>query len=221
VKRILMLLSTVLPWDMRRSILQNQFGYQIHPSCRIGLCWISPSRLIMEEGSRIDHLTLCKNIDLLHLKAHSSIGRGNWITGFPLGPSPHFAEEKDRQPQLILGEHSAITHRHLIDCTSSVTIGKFTTVAGFQSQIITHTIDIERSRQTSAPVRIGDYCFVGTNSVLLGGSALPDFCVLGAKSLLSKIFTETYQLYGGVPASPIRKLSPDCKYFRRTEGFVV
>ena len=97
MKRILMLLSTVLPWDMRRSILQNQFGYQIHPSCRIGFCWISPSRLIMEEGSRIDHLTLCKNIDLLHLKAHSSIGRGNWITGFPLGPSPHFAEEKDRQ----------------------------------------------------------------------------------------------------------------------------
>jgi acyl-[acyl carrier protein]--UDP-N-acetylglucosamine O-acyltransferase len=221
VKRILMLLSTVLPWDMRRSILQKQFGYQIHPSCRIGFCWISPSRLIMEEGSRIDHLTLCKNIDLLHLKAHSSIGRGNWITGFPLGLSPHFAEEKDRQPQLILGEHSAITHRHLIDCTGSVTIGKFTTVAGFQSQIITHTIDIERSRQTSAPVRIGDYCFVGTNSVLLGGSALPDFCVLGAKSLLNKTFTETYQLYGGVPAGPIQKLSPDFKYFRRTEGFVV
>jgi carbonic anhydrase/acetyltransferase-like protein (isoleucine patch superfamily) len=70
-------------------------------------------------------------------------------------------------------------------------------------------------------VRIGDYCFVGTNSVLLGGGALPDFCVLGAKSLLNKAFTETYQLYGGVPAQPIQKLSPDCKYFLRTEGFVV
>jgi len=70
-------------------------------------------------------------------------------------------------------------------------------------------------------VRIGDYCFVGTNSVLLGGSALPDFCVLGAKSLLNKTFTETYQLYGGVPARPIQKLSPDCKYFQRTKGFVV
>jgi acetyltransferase-like isoleucine patch superfamily enzyme len=221
VKRILMLLSLFFPWEMRRSILQRQFGYQIHPSCRLGFCWIFPSRLIMEEGSRIDHLTLCKNIDLLHMKAHSSIGRGNWITGFPIGPSRHFAAEKDRQPQLTLGQHSAITHRHLIDCTNTVTIGHFTTVAGFQSQIITHTIDIEQSRQTSAPVQIGNYCFVGTNSVLLGGSVLPDFSVLGAKSLLNKNFTETYQLYGGVPARPIQKLSPEYKYFQRTEGFVV
>jgi carbonic anhydrase/acetyltransferase-like protein (isoleucine patch superfamily) len=221
VKKILMLLSLCLPWAMRRSLLEKQFGCKIHSTCKIGFAWILPSRLVMEEGSRIDHLTVCKNIDLLHLKAHSSIGRGNWITGFPLGPSRHFAEEKDRQPRLIVGEHSAITHRHLIDCTNSVTIGDFTTIAGFQSQIITHTIDIERNSQTSAPVRIGNYCFVGTNSVLLGGSALPDFCVLGAKSLLNKALTETYQLYGGVPARPIQKLSPDCKYFQRTEGFVV
>jgi len=216
-----MLVSFLLPWEMRRSLLERQFGFKIHPTCRIGISWIAPSRLIMEEGARIDHLTVCKNIDLLHLKAHSSIGRGNWITGFPLGQSRHFAHQQDRQPQLIVGEHSAITHRHLIDCTNSVTIGKFTTVAGFQSQVITHWIDIEQSRQTSAPARVGDYCFVGTNCVLIGGSALPDFCVLGAKSLLNKAFTETYQLYGGVPAQSIQKLSPDCKYFQRTEGFVV
>lgn len=220
MKNVLMLLSLCLPWGVRRSFLEKQFGYTIHPSCRIGFSFIFPTRLIMEEGSRIGNLTMCKNIDLLHLKAHTSIGNGNWITGFPLGPSRHFAEEKDRQPQLIVGEHSAITHRHLIDCTSSVVIGKFTTVAGFQSQIITHRIDIEKNRQTSAPVRIGDYCFVGTNCVLLGGSALPDFCVLGAKSLLNKAFSESHQLYGGVPARPIEELSPDCEYFRRTEGFV-
>jgi UDP-3-O-[3-hydroxymyristoyl] glucosamine N-acyltransferase len=221
VKKFLAFLGFFLPWGLRRSILEKQLGYKIHPSCKIGFAWVVPSRLIMEEGSRIDHLTVCKNIDLLHLKAHASIGRGNWITGFPLGPSRHFAEEKDRRPELIVGEHSAITHRHLIDCTNSVTIGKFTTVAGFQSQVITHSIDIEKSRQTSAPVRIGDYCFIGTNCVLLGGSAVPDFCVLGAKSLLNKSFTEPYHLYGGVPARPVQKLSADCKYFQRTEGFVV
>ncbi len=175
----------------------------------------------MEEGSSIGHLTLCKNIDLLHLGAHSTIGRGNWITGFPLGPSPHFYNEKDRRPQLILGEHTSITHRHLIDCTSSVTIGRFTTFAGFQSQILTHSIDVEKNCQASSPVRIGDYCFVGTNCVILGGSILPDFSVLGAKSLLNKSFTESYQLYGGVPAEPIKKLSPDYAYFRRTVGFVI
>ena len=221
MKKALILLSFFLPWGVRRSFLEKQFGYKIHPSCRIGFSCVCPTRLIMEEASRIEHLTVCKNIDLLHLKKHASIGRGNWITGFPLGPAWHFAQEKDRRPELIVGEHSAITHRHLIDCTNSVTIGRFTTFAGFQSQILTHSIDIEKNCQSSSPVRVGDYCFIGTNCVLLGGSALPDFCVLGAKSLLNKSFTESYQLYGGVPARPIEKLSPDCEYFRRTEGFVV
>jgi len=91
VKTFLMLLSFLLPWQLRRSFLEKQFGYQIHPTARIGFAWILPNRLIMEEGSRIGSATVCKNIDLLHLKAHAMIGRANWITGFPLGPSPHFA----------------------------------------------------------------------------------------------------------------------------------
>jgi acetyltransferase-like isoleucine patch superfamily enzyme len=221
VKTFLMLLSFLLPWQLRRSFLEKQFGYQIHPTARIGFAWILPNRLIMEESSRIGSATVCKNIDLLHLKAHAIIGRANWITGFPLGPSPHFAHQTDRRPELIVGEHTAITNRHLLDCTNSVTIGRFTTFAGFYSQIITHSIDIEENRQSSKPVHIGDSCFVGTNCVLLGGSALPDYSVLGAKSLLNKSFTETYQLYGGVPARAVKSLSRDCKYFQRTEGFVV
>ena len=221
MKTILMTLSFLLPWQLRRAFLEKQFGYQIHPTARIGFAWILPNRLIMGERSSIGAATLCKNIDLLHLKAHAIIGRGNWITGFPLGPSRHFAHQTDRRPELIIGEHSAITNRHLLDCTNSVTIGKFTTFAGFHSQIISHSIDLEQNRQSSEPVRVGDYCFVGTNCVLLGGSALPDFCILGAKSLLNKSFTETYQLYGGVPARPIKSLPRDYKYFQRTEGFVV
>jgi hypothetical protein len=220
VNEVLKWLSLLLPWSMRRSLLEKQFGYQLHPTSRIGLAWIFPKRLVLEAGAEIGHLTVCKHLDLLHLKAHSSIGRGNWITGFPSGDSRHFAAEKDRRPELIVGEHSAITNRHLIDCTSAVTVGSFTTVAGFQTQFLTHTIDLELNRQSSRPIRIGDYCFVGTNCVVLGGSALPDYSVLGAKSLLNKTLTESHQLYGGVPAKPLHKLSPDLAYFHRTTGFV-
>lgn len=216
-----MLLSVLLPWSVRRAILETRFGYTIHPTSRIGLAWVFPDHLIMEANTSIGHLTLCKNIALLHLREHAVIGRGNWITGFPLGPSKHFAEEHDRRPELIVGEHSAITHRHLIDCTNSITIGKFTTFAGFRSQMLTHSIDIARNRQASARISIGDYCFVGTDSVMLGGSALPDFCVLGAKSLLNKSFTQTHRLYGGVPARELQELPVDYAYFTRTEGFVV
>jgi hypothetical protein len=221
VKKLLMFFSLLLPWRLRRAFLEKQFGYTIHPTSRIGLAWVFPERLIMEAQTSIGHLTVCKSIALLHLHAHALIGRGNWITGFPLGPSEHFAHETDRRPELIVGEHAAITHRHLIDCTNRITIGRFTTVAGFQSQMLTHSIDLKLNRQASAPIRIGAYCFLGTNCVLLGGSALPDFCTLGAKSLLNKTFTETHHLYGGVPARQLQSLPPDYAYFQRTKGFVV
>ena len=216
-----MFFSLLLPWSIRRDFLQKQFGFTIHPTARIGLAWIFPERLIMEANSSIGHLTLCKNIALLHRGEQVSVGRGNWITGFPLGPSPHFASETERRPELIIGAHSAITHRHLIDCTNTITIGRFTTVAGFHSQMLTHSIDLAHNRQASAAIRIGDYCFVGTNCVLLGGSAVPDFCVLGAKSLVNKAFTETHQLYGGVPAKAVQALPTDYAYFNRTTGFVI
>jgi acetyltransferase-like isoleucine patch superfamily enzyme len=174
----------------------------------------------MGPHSKIGTFTLCKGLDLLQLDAYASIGRGNWITGFPSGSKTFFAHQEDRKPILIVGEHSAITNRHLIDCTNAVTIGRFTTLAGFQSQILTHSIDLAESRQSSQPVRIGDYCFIGTKVVLLGGSELPSYCVLGAMSLLNKPLADEYTLYGGVPAKAIKKLNKDDKYFTRPKGFV-
>jgi len=220
LNQLLMFLSILLPWPARRSILEKQFGYSIHPTSRIGLAWICPRRLIMEENSRIGHFTLCKNIDLLHLGAHAIIGQLNWITGFPSGNSRHFAHQMDRHPELILEAHAGISSRHLIDCTARVRIGAFATVAGFRSQLVTHSIDLPAGRQSSEPIEIGEYSFVGTEAVILGGSSLPHHSVLAAKSLLNKKWDEPYRLYGGVPAKPLKELPQDMEYFRRKEGFV-
>jgi hypothetical protein len=220
MKTLLGLLSLLLPWGLRRSFLEKQFGFSIHPSSRIGLAWIFPRRLVMEEGSRIGHLTLCKNIDLLHLGAHSVVGQLNWITGFPSGPNRHFAHQPDRRPELIVEQHAGISSRHLIDCTARVRIGAFATIGGFRSQLLTHSIDFAAGRQTAEPIEIGEYCFTGTNSVMLGGSVLPHHSILGAQSLLNKKWDEPYRLYAGVPARPVKELSPELGYFRRTEGFV-
>jgi acetyltransferase-like isoleucine patch superfamily enzyme len=220
MKTLLGFFSLLLPWSLRRSFLEKQFGYSIHPSCRIGFAWIFPRRLVMEEGSRIGHLTLCKNIDLLHLGEHAIVGQLNWITGFPSGPSRHFSHQPDRRPELIVERHAGISSRHLFDCTARIRIGAFATIGGFRSQLMTHTIDFAAGRQSAEPIDIGEYSFTGTNSVMLGGSALPHHSVLGAQSLLNRKWEEPYRLYAGVPAKPLKELSPDMEYFRRAEGFV-
>ena len=101
-----------------------------------------------------------------------------------------------------------------------LSIGAFSTIAGYQTQFLTHSIDIEAGRQRSRPIVIGEYCFVGTQSVLLGGSVIPSFSVLGAKSLLADSFVEPYWLYGGVPAKPIKPLNHKAAYFCRAIGHV-
>ena len=220
MKPLLYLLAILLPWPLRRIVLTSVFGYKLDPKSRIGFAWIMPEHLVMDRDSSIGALTVCRGIKLLHLKQNACIGRGNWITGFPSGKHKHFAHQPDRRPELIVGEHSAITNRHILDCTNSVTIGAFTTFGGFRSQVLTHSIDLQNCRQTSTPIAIGDYSFVGTDCVLLGGSSLPDHSVLGAKSLLNKSYTESFWLYGGVPARPIVRISPDAQYFRRQSGFI-
>lgn len=220
MKTLLRLISIILPWELRRRLLEKQFGYQIHPTSYIGFSWICARRLIMEENSRIGHLTVCREIDLLQLGANSIIGQLNWITGFPTGKSRHFAHQTDRRPELILAPHAGISSRHMIDCTARIRIGAFATVAGFRSQLLTHSIDLAAGRQSSEPIEIGEYCFVGTNCVILGGCSLPHHSVLGAKSLLNESYANPYQLYAGVPAKPVKELSGDLQYFRRKEGFV-
>ncbi|MEJ1964423.1 MAG: acyltransferase [Gammaproteobacteria bacterium] len=171
--------------------------------------------------SSIGHLTVCKGLELLAIGEHSIIGRLNWISAYPLGQPPHFAHMTDRKPQLLIGEHAAITHRHIIDCTEEVVIGAYATVAGYRSQILTHSIDLRECRQHAQPVRIGRYTFIGTACTILGGSAVPDYSVVAANALLNKAHEERYRLYAGVPAKAVSELDPGMKYFSRGTGFIV
>jgi carbonic anhydrase/acetyltransferase-like protein (isoleucine patch superfamily) len=62
---------------------------------------------------------------------------------------------------------------------------------------------------------------VSTACTVLGGASLPDYCVLGAHSLLNKAFSDTHRLYAGVPAEPRRELATDLGYFKRKTGVVI
>jgi hypothetical protein len=220
LRLIIATFSVVLPWPLRRLVLQRFLGYRMHPTSRIGFSLVACDHLLMEENSRIGHLNVFKGLRLVHLSSDSSIGSLNWITGYPAGCTRHFSSEADRRPELYLGCHAAVTNRHLLDCTARVSIGAFATFAGFRSQILTHSIDLKHSRQASSPVSIGEYSFVGSDCVILGGSVLPSRSVLGAKSLLNKSFSESYWLYGGVPARPLKELPAEWAYFVRARGFV-
>lgn len=211
----------LLPWRLRRVLLNHIFGYEISPKAHIGFSYIYPKYLKMADGSKINHKVIALHLDKIEMGTNTSIGRGCWITGFPIGSkSKHFSHDTKRKSELILGNDSAITKNHHIDCTNSVHIGSYVTIAGYNSQLLTHSIDVYENRQDSHPIEIGDYCFVSTGVTILGGSKLPAHSVLGAGAVLNKMYDKEYFLYGGVPAKPIKEIPQSAKYFIRKEGYV-
>ncbi|MBH2018610.1 MAG: acyltransferase [Burkholderiales bacterium] len=221
IKVILHLLLIFLPFKLKRFFYKKLFNFEIHTSARIGMSLVMPEALYMDQYSSIGNFNVIKGVTKVTLGLSASISNLNWISGFPINTnSLHFSDQSNRVPALILGDHSAITNRHLIDCTDTVTFGRFSTFAGFRSQILTHSISIVDSRQRSGPVIIGDYTFTGTGSIILPNSFLPNFSVLGAGAVLNKKYNEEYFLYAGNPARPVKKLGCDAVYFNRKSGFV-
>ena len=219
-KEVLVVSKSVapLPQRLKHVWLRLVFGWKIDPSARIGFCLLTAESVQMGAGSRIGHFTAIRNIWHLALADHATIGPFNWIFGVPR-VSSHF-KGVERDSSLQLGEHSAITARHMIDVTDSISIGSFSTVAGFRSQLLTHSIRIADSRQGCKPISIGRYCFIGTEATVLGGVDIPDFVIVGAKALVSSTLTDSYYLYGGVPAAKIKPVGKDSAYFHRTIGRV-
>jgi acetyltransferase-like isoleucine patch superfamily enzyme len=221
VWRILVaLLSTPMPWVIRRRILNYFLGYKIHPSAHIGYSLIMARRVELAAGASVRHLSLFKGLDLLRLGEHAKVGNLNWISATSSESPVHFVEQRNRKPELIVNDHAAITNRHLLDCTNSIRVGRFSTVAGFRSQFLTHSIDLQEARQWSDTIEIGEYCFVGTGCIVLGGSRLPDHSILAAGSVLRDRYDQERTIYAGVPAVRKKDVPEDWKYFSRTIGFV-
>src|SRR5262249_4421833 len=48
----------MLPWPLKRPLLRLFYGYELHPTSRIGFAWVFPRRLVMQPHTRIGHLTV-------------------------------------------------------------------------------------------------------------------------------------------------------------------
>ena len=116
MKKLLSLLVVALPWPLKRWLLRKVWGYRIADSARIGLSYIFPGELEMDEHAYIGHFNVAIHLGRVVCGAYSRIERGNWITGHPPAGA-HFTHRAGRDPSLLLGAHAAVTKSHIIDCT--------------------------------------------------------------------------------------------------------
>lgn len=61
---------------------------------------------------------------------------------------------------------------------------------------------------SSPPVKIGDNCWLGANSVILPGVEIGNHTVVAAGSVVTKSFSDSDQMIAGVPAKVVKRLPP-------------
>lgn len=89
-------------------------------------------------------------------------------------------------------------------------IGDYTAISA-NVGIITSNHDpyCNKNYTPTRDVKIGNYCWVGMNSVILSGVELGDFTIVGAGSVVTKSFTEGHCIIAGNPAKLIRHLEKE------------
>ena len=98
---------------------------------------------------------------------------------------------------------------------NGIYIDDYTQIAsGVGIQSGNHSVYDNRQQIEAKPVRIGKYCWLGQNAIVLPEVELGDFTIVGAGAVVTKSFKEGYCVIGGVPAKKIRDLNPEeCERF--------
>jgi acetyltransferase-like isoleucine patch superfamily enzyme len=89
-------------------------------------------------------------------------------------------------------------------------------LAGFRSQILTHSLDLVRDQQVTGPVELGERCAVMSGCLLLSGTRVPARSIVSAGSVVTTKLTKEQTFYRGNPAEAVREL-PNLRYFRRDD----
>jgi acetyltransferase-like isoleucine patch superfamily enzyme len=218
LKKLLLVALIPFPSKIKILVFRQVLGFDVASDARIGFSFVLCQHLVMGSGAAIGHMNVIKGNITLRMERKASIGQFNWITSG--NADPRYFQGFDRRSELNLGEESSITSRHMLDCTDRIEIGRFTTLAGYRSTLLTHGIDYRTAKQTCRPIEIGNLCLVGSNVVVLMGVKVADRTVVGAGSIMASSAEEELGLWGGAPARRVRDLTGGEAYFTRPSGHV-
>jgi UDP-3-O-[3-hydroxymyristoyl] glucosamine N-acyltransferase len=201
MRRFLTAAAALLPSRLA-VLLLRLIGHKVKPRVKIGFSLLLVDRLYLDENSDIGHFNLvsCRRIVL---RQAARIGNMNvvlgpvsvWLgNGSKLGNRNQIRRAKPPvtygSAMLKMGKVSAITASHIVDCTRSVILGNYSTVAGQGSQIWTHGYyhcaeGIDRFR-VDGRICLGNNVYIGSASVITAGVRIANHVIVGSHSSISK-----------------------------------
>ena len=206
------LLIAVLPSPFRRPLGRVLLGWNVDRSAHIGRSVILARSVTLGPGSSIGSFNMIRGLDELRLDEGASIATRNWISCPPTAGQV-FTHSPRRHPALVLGKHAMITVGHEIDCSDRVELADHARVAGFRTQILTHSLDLVRDRWSTSPVELGEQSVVMSGCVLQNGTRVPRRAIISAGSVVNTPLKTEQTFYRGNPAEAIRPLPDTLGYW--------
>jgi acetyltransferase-like isoleucine patch superfamily enzyme len=200
---------------LKRAVYRWAFGYRIGRRVRIGVTLLDAREVELGDDTSIGHLNLIVRVRSLRTGRHARIGTLNVLRGGERIELGHYAtvmrlnvlnaipdHDCTTAPRSVLElrDGAIVVSGHRIDFTDAVTLGRNVIVGGRSSSLWTH------NRQQTAPITIGDFCYLGSEIRVAPGGRLAQECILALGSVLSGEIAEPRSLVGGVPARIVRPL---------------
>lgn len=219
VRLLIAAVLALLPSRLHRLGGTVLLGWKVHPTAHLGHSIIAVKKVVIGAGAVIGTGNMIKGLEELTMGDDAVISYLNWISGPPSG-SGAFQHSPRRRPALIMGRGAAISGRHIIDCSDTVTFEEFASMGGYRCVVFTHSVDLIRNRQRCAPVRIGERSAILSNVVILAGTSVAARSIVSAGSVVNTSLTKELTFYRGNPAEAVRDLPEDLGYFVRTSPHV-
>ena len=98
----------------------------------------------------------------------------------------------------------------MIHGVNGIVIGDYTQISQNVAILSGNHDPYDLTEQLPAPpIRIGKYCLLGFNSVIMPGVELGDYTIVGANTVVTKSFPNGYVVLAGTPARPVKTLAPN------------
>jgi acetyltransferase-like isoleucine patch superfamily enzyme len=108
---------------------------------------------------------------------------------------------------------------NFINASNGILIGDYTNIGPNVGIISANHDVIDNSKFVeSSPIKIGAFCWIAMNVVILPAVELGDFTVVGANAVVTKSFKEGHCVIAGNPAVIIRNLDKnECELYRQSK----
>jgi acetyltransferase-like isoleucine patch superfamily enzyme len=234
MRLVIAMVAVFMPQRLKHACYTRLLGWEIDPTARIGLTLLHARHVRIADGVWIRHFNAVKvagtfemgsyacigmfnvfhGCELIRMGTYAGVSHGNRVSGPPLSKPVH-PRYPDRKPHFELGAYSLLLAFHRIECIDEVKIGDFTVIGGGNSEILTHGVDVAENVMRVGKVEIGDYCYLGTKVLVQMDSRIPDRSVVAPCAVVHGDLPGQEQLYGGVPARPLKSVAGG-KFFKRT-----